>query len=330
MSDFLARLVDRSLAAKPAVRPKLISLFEPHSAEGDAISPQDNRSQPPAVEKLSEAISDRISPLESLWRSSPEQTFAAGTVRPVPVLPVDTSRHALREVQTSMLRSSDEVDMIGVRAERSSDDAQAAPAHDAVAAASSEKPTAPVACAPDKDRAAESIATTKKETTTPDRRERPAPRKIFAAPELAVVAFAHESEANPSRDAPRAERQPTSAAASIALIGHQPEKERTGEAVVEIEPEITKPPGRHRRAPPKIFPAQEIQLVQPKPASIRRIPSPQPPDLPAPERSIHVTIGRVEVRATLPTPVRSQPPRASAPIMSLDEYLRERAGGSRR
>ena len=46
--------------------------------------------------------------------------------------------------------------------------------------------------------------------------------------------------------------------------------------------------------------------------------------------SINVTIGRVEVRATLPQPAASEKPRATAPIMSLEEYLRERAGGNRR
>ena len=44
--------------------------------------------------------------------------------------------------------------------------------------------------------------------------------------------------------------------------------------------------------------------------------------------SVHVTIGRVEVRATVP---RSNPPaerpRGAAPTRGLDEYLRERAAG---
>jgi hypothetical protein len=36
------------------------------------------------------------------------------------------------------------------------------------------------------------------------------------------------------------------------------------------------------------------------------------------------------VRATPPPAARSQPSRASSPITSLDEYLRQRAGGDRR
>jgi hypothetical protein len=96
--------------------------------------------------------------------------------------------------------------------------------------------------------------------------------------------------------------------------------------VVSIETELTENIARDRRTPGKIFPAQEIQLAQPKPASITRIPPRQAPNISTPEHSINVTIGRVEVRATLPAPLRSQAPRVSAPIMNLDEYLRQRAG----
>jgi hypothetical protein len=49
-------------------------------------------------------------------------------------------------------------------------------------------------------------------------------------------------------------------------------------------------------------------------------------DLAAP--SINVTIGRVEVRATVPAPSSPARPPARAPITSLDDYLRKRAGGN--
>jgi hypothetical protein len=44
--------------------------------------------------------------------------------------------------------------------------------------------------------------------------------------------------------------------------------------------------------------------------------------------SINVTIGRVEVRATSPAPSAPARPPARAPITSLDDYLRKRAGGN--
>lgn len=51
-----------------------------------------------------------------------------------------------------------------------------------------------------------------------------------------------------------------------------------------------------------------------------------------PERAptIHVTIGRVEVRATPPPSPPQKEKRSRAPVMSLDEYLRQRAQGSGR
>jgi hypothetical protein len=49
-----------------------------------------------------------------------------------------------------------------------------------------------------------------------------------------------------------------------------------------------------------------------------------------PAPAIHVTIGRIEIRATTPAaaPVRRQPRQPS--VMSLDEYLKQRAGGGPR
>jgi hypothetical protein len=50
---------------------------------------------------------------------------------------------------------------------------------------------------------------------------------------------------------------------------------------------------------------------------------------PPPAPTIHVTIGRIEVRAT-PAPSSALPSRPKpAPTMSLDDYLRQRNGGSR-
>ena len=42
--------------------------------------------------------------------------------------------------------------------------------------------------------------------------------------------------------------------------------------------------------------------------------------------TIQVTIGRVEIRATVESPP-ARKPLAKAPVMSLDEYLRQRNGG---
>jgi hypothetical protein len=47
----------------------------------------------------------------------------------------------------------------------------------------------------------------------------------------------------------------------------------------------------------------------------------------APEPTVHVTIGRIEVRAVQATPSPSTRSRATTPVMNLDDYLRRRSGG---
>lgn len=59
-------------------------------------------------------------------------------------------------------------------------------------------------------------------------------------------------------------------------------------------------------------------------------PIPSPDIVPEPTATVQVTIGRVEVRATTPPPVpKPKVNRPKPPVMSLDEYLRQRAGGDR-
>ena len=72
-----------------------------------------------------------------------------------------------------------------------------------------------------------------------------------------------------------------------------------------------------------------------RPALPRLEPRPALPVAPPPaaEPLIRVTIGRIEVRAVLPRPALS-PPSAparppSAPALGLDDYLKQRNGGSR-
>jgi hypothetical protein len=73
-------------------------------------------------------------------------------------------------------------------------------------------------------------------------------------------------------------------------------------------------------AKPQVAHARDVER---EPA--RLIPSPAAPES-AP--SIQVTIGRIEIRATPPPPSNTQP-RPGPPILTLDEYLRQRNGGDR-
>jgi hypothetical protein len=68
--------------------------------------------------------------------------------------------------------------------------------------------------------------------------------------------------------------------------------------------------------------------LRPAPGTLRaeQGAGPATPELPP---TIQVTIGRIEVRAT-PAPAAPPASRRAAPIMSLDEYLRQRSQGGRR
>ena len=62
---------------------------------------------------------------------------------------------------------------------------------------------------------------------------------------------------------------------------------------------------------------------------IRLAPSPvPPPEAPNPVPIVQVKIGRIEVRATQSSATRTDKPRAPSPVMSLEDYLRQRGGGS--
>jgi hypothetical protein len=50
---------------------------------------------------------------------------------------------------------------------------------------------------------------------------------------------------------------------------------------------------------------------------------------PAPAPTIHVTIGRIEIRATPAAPAPARPAAPRPPGMSLDDYLRRRDGDGR-
>lgn len=77
------------------------------------------------------------------------------------------------------------------------------------------------------------------------------------------------------------------------------------------------------RAPPVPLPATPVAA---KPARVRHSADSQPNAV-AP--AIHVTIGRVEVRAVQAPPAAPRAARPAAPRLSLEEYLQPRSGGTR-
>src|SRR5436305_4035899 len=72
MSDFLGRLVERSLAATASVRSRSLSIFEPRPINGEAFFCARENPAPPALEPANKERVNRISRVESLWRTNPE------------------------------------------------------------------------------------------------------------------------------------------------------------------------------------------------------------------------------------------------------------------
>ncbi len=69
-----------------------------------------------------------------------------------------------------------------------------------------------------------------------------------------------------------------------------------------------------------------VEARVPSHAEPARPPRPRPPA--PPEATIHVTIGRIEVRATPPGAPTAPRERQAPTVMSLEDYLRRRARGS--
>lgn len=96
-----------------------------------------------------------------------------------------------------------------------------------------------------------------------------------------------------------------------------------------IAPQRQNPEAEHRRAlptaPQQPSPAQQPDMLRPRVAIHDRPPPFSIKHAPAAEPTIHVTIGRVEVRAVTPAAPSGRKARDASPVMSLDEYLRTRA-----
>ncbi|HEV2844921.1 MAG TPA: hypothetical protein VG477_08755, partial [Thermoanaerobaculia bacterium] len=73
-----------------------------------------------------------------------------------------------------------------------------------------------------------------------------------------------------------------------------------------------------------------VQILQPQITFLDRDPFPVRPEPSAPEPVIHVTIGRIEVRATPAPKAPARERQAARPPVDLEEYLRQRSKGEGR
>jgi hypothetical protein len=310
VSDFLSDLTERSLGATGTVRPQLASIFEtPPLVNGGAFFPGPETSELSAIERRNQEPAERLSRLRSLWRTKTEPTppFAAALSEPG-----ITSRESA-ELPSASPQIRPRVDL---------------PRKDQSVATSSEpRETAGT------DRTEEGAGAIQRElsSASPQVRPRidlPSNQPSIASPKerrrTAGAAKTDEEGRGALRPQSPSEHVASRSSATKSVFrdsGKNLPRERRVEKVVEI---ITPERDGHR----ELTQARNVRAVSQRPPSPRPLAPARQPKRPQVEPSINVTIGRVEVRATLP-PEPSKTPRVSAPILSLDEYLRQRAGGRR-
>ena len=366
MSDFLGRLVGRSLVPTGSVHPQLLSIFEPPAQNGARLSHEIESPSLPAVEQPRPESSDRSSRLQSLWHPPPESSrqFATTSSKPGSVASAqsavwpDVSSHFQPHIDAPAKQPSE-------NAVRDEESARASPTQFlSIESQARRRADVPLKqqseAAPKEFRGAADTSKTNQDgvdssgpvlasgsqrirpRATPKEQSEPLPAGRHGSPDAAV---ASERGGNASRPEPlRASTEirppvelpvPAIHPRPTALITPSTSEPvpvsatRTSsralrpEKVMELKPVERE---SHRR----LTSGRDVHAISPRPVSQRFHAPAQQAGSPPVTPTINVTIGRIEVRATPPPRAPEPAPRTPAPVMSLDEYLRQRAGGNRR
>lgn len=328
MSAYLANLVSRSLG-KAAVQPRLSPLFGPatRGPEWALTGPLQTDEDENAVVALRPAPAPEFASLESAVRDAGvtrrhESSAAVPQVEPG-VPPVQASAGEGPRVGPG-LRLTAEFSKTPVAAE---------PSADAHSRPDSEVPLPEgLSVGGEIESQARVRAPAKPETISPPvstkRTERAAPGEVQGdLRPLAQIrrAAARQAVEDDVATAPPAEHPKQDSGIPISLSTPQRAangwvRPSPGEHLSTLVPELGKQVARRSPETTVPAPAPPARLRSPEHANVAQ---PSPPS----ERTITVTIGRIEVRAvTPPQPMKSTP--VVAPVMSLDEYLRRRSGRS--
>ena len=291
MNNYLSNIAARALNQAPTVRPRLRGRFDPGPAANE-----------PAVDRLKLAPTDSIDS-ERLIENNPAATSQNqraherlhATQHPDENEPHTLSFAHREEKTTSALRNdtlvpSPQTPVI-----------QVAPANPTVPATQPARPVfvnpqAPIASSFERD--APQSGT--------EQRGLPEPRPDHASPsdqrEIRTIIVREERIIEPSEHAREPGSQPT--LPSAMPPSNQPERGDTKPPPVVVQTRIA----------PLVEKGLDLSLSRPSP-------QPQP--------TVRVTIGRIEVRA-VGSPESPAKPRATPPVMNLDDYLRRRNQGSSR
>jgi hypothetical protein len=296
MSDFLSQLAERALAVPPIVRPRLQSIYEPPAAsvlQNPLEEHIEVSARPPRV---------IASAHEQMLQSPDEQAGAK---------PASEATNGKQRSETVDQKPVNE------RIDRKS-------------AASQKREGRP-------QPPSEQPVFTKRDAPRPA----PLPDEIESAGEIETTESKTPLHRIGRKEDRQLERVPT-AAAKQPITPREDAKARP----VESDLEIRTPPTQKESIQPQTFsheskPRVEKQTVQPVVVTVRSARrsrqeqvAPKLPLTPVPceERTrtststVHVTIGRVEIRAVTPRKVTPKIESPASPKISLEEYLKQRNG----
>jgi hypothetical protein len=401
MSDFLSRLVDRSVAATGSVRPQLLSIFEPPAPNGAQFSTEIESLSSPAVEQPREPSSDRFSRLQSLWcPASPESArqFVAAPSKPgsaafaQSIISRDASPHLQPRIDPPAKQPNETQSNEGrgtLDDGTGDEEAGALPTQFPGVASPAPRPVDVLSkqqsgAAPKESRGPADAGKTNQDSAdssrpvlasvsqrirpnanpneqlnetvegelrdgpaaavTSERRDASRPEPLRASTEirspveLAAPAIDPRPTVNPvtaraaTEATPALQPQLHSRPALVTPSSSEPmpaDAIRNRPRALRSEKGMELTPGE-RESHRKLTSGRDVRAISPRPVSLRFDAPAQRPGSPPVAPTINVTIGRIEVRATPPPRAPAPAPRPPAPVMSLDEYLRQRAGGNRR
>jgi hypothetical protein len=339
MSDYLGKLVSRSLSPPRVVQPRLLSLFEPPRANREQILESDIEPAPPDAEQVRERSPSAVrAPQFQSLRSSEPNLQDAGQTSPAPLVRIKPE--AVKRVEPREMDAGASARSRARAAGPAPAPARKSPGQTA------QTPTLPFPA---------SIETVTPEAVPPAVEPvSPVPVQAPVIPWLGVKETPGSDTAHPrvlhgddsSAKRSRADNQKTRSSLTPEIPAPTTTEAKTPEAASPRRGDTSDRREGNQRSQPQMPPKlpsvtqtaadqrpKSLPIVPVVPAST--VPSPRllPPSQKrehAPERpSIHVTIGRVEVRAT-PPPARARQQVPQARAMSLDEYLRQRASGGSR
>lgn len=338
MSDYLGNLVARTLSPTVGVRPQLLSVFEPPptnsefkvpldfnphtSTESSPVAPADANSLTPSITLPPSVRQPAHQPLIPTPQPSPpeevspvrDETDAAPPLRvfsqfgPTPRVvdepPSPREDWGLESVQPHLPHRASGAGRVEPAGERR---ASPLPLRPSISPRSGPPPHgANESRAPREDRGVEAVE----------------PRPPRSGNGVGMTEPAGEGRINalPSRSSIALE--PIMVAAPVPP---RISTERTAD-----RPAVILEPAAAVDAEAPRYESIQSPAIRPVMPADRIFPPHVPPAAAVVPPTIHVTIGRVEVRATPPPAARARPQAAGAPVMTLEEYLRQRASGGSR